>query len=220
MFSKIHDQLGTAGLVVGIVALIAALAGTAFAAVDRLSRQEKVEVKKIAKKFAGPAGPAGSQGPAGAEGKQGLEGKQGAAGEDGEDGACSVANPSCVLPPGATSTGHWSFANKGLSAFVSISFPLRVIPAPGVFEVAQNWIGPGDSPTPQCPGTAKDPKAAPGEVCMYVGSFSGSPAIGSAGDPVKTDEWTQDRTSGLIAEFEFSGEEAYGAGTWAVTAAE
>jgi len=96
MFTRIHRQFGTAGLVVAIVALIAALAGGAYAAQSGLNSKQKKEVKNIAKQFAGKQGPKGDPGPAGAngapgaagkEGPQGKEGKEGPKGDDGDDGA-------------------------------------------------------------------------------------------------------------------------------------
>ncbi|HVV72142.1 MAG TPA: hypothetical protein VHI52_11700 [Verrucomicrobiae bacterium] len=54
---RIHQKLGTAGLIVAIVALVAALAGGAYAAGGGLSGKQKKEVTKIAQveaeKFAG-----------------------------------------------------------------------------------------------------------------------------------------------------------------------
>jgi hypothetical protein len=50
MLSRLHNKVGTAGLVVAIVALVAALAGSAYAAKDVLTKQEKKQVEKIAKK--------------------------------------------------------------------------------------------------------------------------------------------------------------------------
>jgi len=115
MFSRIHSKLGTAGLVVAIVALVAALSGAAVAAVDTLSPQEKKEVKKIAKKLVqpGPQGPAGPQGVPGPQGPPGPAGTNGTNGKPGEDGACSNGEPSCVLPPGATLSGHWGVGMTG-----------------------------------------------------------------------------------------------------------
>lgn len=89
MFSRLHNRLGTAGLVIAVIALVAALAGTAFAAAGLNSKQKK-EVKKIAKQFAGkqgPAGPTGAAGAAGAPGAGGSAGPTGAAGKDGATGA-------------------------------------------------------------------------------------------------------------------------------------
>jgi hypothetical protein len=92
MFSKLHERLGTAGLVVAVVALVVALAGTALAAIPGLNSKQKQQVTAIAKKYAGkegPQGPAGSPGlagSAGSEGKQGPEGKRGPTGEEGAQG--------------------------------------------------------------------------------------------------------------------------------------
>jgi hypothetical protein len=97
MFSKLHDRLGTAGLVVAVVALVAALSGTAIAAKKFITKQEAT---KIAKKYAGkdgatgpagPAGAAGPAGPAGADGKAGSNGSNGSAGATGPTGATGAA---------------------------------------------------------------------------------------------------------------------------------
>jgi hypothetical protein len=89
MFSRIHNRLGTAGLIVAIVALVAALAGTALAA-GGLTGKQKREVTKIAKKFAGKQGPAG---PAGANGKDGATGSSGS---DGRSIILGTAGSGCV----------------------------------------------------------------------------------------------------------------------------
>jgi Collagen triple helix repeat (20 copies) len=108
MISKLHERLGTAGLVVAVVALVVALAGTAFAAAG-LSGKQKKEVKKIAKQFAGktgatgPVGPAGPQGSAGAKGDKGDKGENGAAGQAGAVGPVGPAGPTGAAgPAGAT----------------------------------------------------------------------------------------------------------------------
>lgn len=154
MLSRIHNKLGTAGLVVAIVALVAALGGAAFAA-SKLNPTQKKEVEKIAKREAkkfpgpkgptGPAGPAGPKGATGAAGANGKEGPTGATGETGktgktgatgEAGACSAGNLECSLASGATLTGSWAASDsKNTASMTAISFPLRVSPAPtAVFE--------------------------------------------------------------------------------------
>jgi hypothetical protein len=155
MLSRIHNKLGTAGLVVAVIALVAALAGTAIAAGGGLNSKQKKEVKKIAKKYAGkngatgPAGPQGPAGPAGAKGDAGAAGAAGPAGPTGptgakgaagaagptgptgEAGVCSVENSTCVAPSGATFTGTWGTSGgSGDISMVAISFPLQVSPAP------------------------------------------------------------------------------------------
>jgi hypothetical protein len=209
MYQRIHDKLGTAGLLIAVVALIAALTGTALAALPGLNAKQKKEVKKIAKQLvpAGPVGPAGPQGlagqkgdtgPTGPEGKQGDQGEQG---EPGEDGACSIAVPTCQLPSGATLTGVWSFYTTESTAWVNISYPLEVVPAPD--------LGTPESHPDKCTGTVAEPKAAPGWFCRYSG-----PIVNSFFNT----EYLPDANSGVI--FEFTAEGAgtmLGSGSWAVT---
>jgi hypothetical protein len=213
MLRRIHDRLGTAGLVVAVVALVVALAGTAFAATG-LNPMQKKEVKKIAKRFAGKpgapgpkgdAGPVGPQGPKGDQGVKGDPGKQGPAGEQGPPGPTET-----VLPPGETLTGVWSFVEEGSPfASVAISFPLRVEPVPNI-----HWVGQGEPSTDECPGSADDPKAAPGNLCIYA------KIIGGSSSPFYTEEFTIDPNSGWIGYFELEGKGfSFGRGTWAVTAA-
>jgi hypothetical protein len=104
MFSRIHQRLGTAGLIVAVVALVAALAGGAYAANGGLNKQQKKQVrniakneskkwsKKFSKRFAkqgpqGDKGDTGATGATGATGPKGATGSPGEPGEDGEDGA-------------------------------------------------------------------------------------------------------------------------------------
>jgi hypothetical protein len=145
MLSRVHNKLGTAGLIVAVVALIAALGGAAFAASGKLTSREKKEVQKIAKKVAkaGPAGPQGPKGDVGAKGDQGAkgdtgpEGKQGPKGDTGEAGMCSDGNPDCSLAAGATLTGAWSAvadAPNG-TTLATISFPVQVLPEPRTLYV-------------------------------------------------------------------------------------
>lgn len=160
MFSRMHQKLGTAGLVVAIVALVAALTGAAFAAGGGLNGTQKKEVKKIARQFAGKDGAPGAQGPAGpqgpkgdpgpkgdtgAPGKDGTNGTNGKDGKDGEAGMCSEAKPECKLASGATLTGVWGAANSATTQSFTgevspISFPIRVSPAPTT--VVSHPVGP------------------------------------------------------------------------------
>jgi hypothetical protein len=223
MFKRIHAKLGSAGLIVAIVALVAALSGIAIAAGPKLSSTQKKEVKKIAKGLvpkgptgpAGPQGPAGAAGPAGAKGDAGAPGAKGATGPTGATGPEGPAGPTeTKLPPGETLKGTWSIAGKGVD-YLSITFPLRVEPAPAEFENSTNFIKPGDGPTAECPGSTSNPEAAPGEICLYADAFF------NAAGPFGINGFSKDRTAGVIAEFETSAESggfAYGA--WAVTARE
>src|SRR3954469_1620286 len=220
MISRIHAKLGTVGLIVAIVALVAALAGTAFAAAG-LNGKQKQEVKKIAKKVAKP-GPQGPQGPAGLQGPKGdtgASGKNGADGVHGEDGACSVSVPKCVLPPGATESGQWGITATEAGPIVQISYSLRVESEP----VAE-FLGP--DPTTwttvqkeRCPGTAVEPEAAPGFLCIYQARGT----LEYRGMDLTVDHdavaGTEGHVNGWLGEFFNSGGEGWAVGSWAVTAA-
>jgi hypothetical protein len=221
MLSRIHDKLGTPGLILGIVACVIALGGTAVAALPGLNAKQKKEVKKIAKLVAkpGPAGPQGQTGASGAAGSQGAQGTAGAAGnngengEAGEDGACSVSDPECFLPPGATVTGDWNISEKGAEyAFVAISFPLRVAGEPTFNFINEGGVALFGSPD-NCPGTAQAPKADPGNLCVYT-SFEQNLTA-----PIFETFATADLHSGKGWAFPVpAGEEVVGIGSWAVTA--
>jgi hypothetical protein len=185
MLSRIHNKLGTAGLVVAIVALVAALGGAAYAASDNhLSGGEKKEVKKIAKQFAGKPGTPGAQGPAGGKGATGPAGKDGAAGAEGATGptgpkgekgpkgdkgatgATGLSGFTETLPSEKTEIGRWAYGNtakekQGL-AWVPISFVIPLSEAPTFHYIPKEESGPTG-----CPGSASSPEAEPGNLCVY-----------------------------------------------------
>ncbi len=219
MLSRMHERLGTAGLIVAVVALVAALAGTAFAAADRLSKQEKKEVKKIAKSLVGqgPTGPVGPSGLPGSKGDPGVKGNDGATGPAGPEGATGPAGATgpteTKLPHGESLKGLWQFqVNDSSLGLVTVSFPLRVEPVPKF-----HWISTSESGTPGavegCPGTAQEPKADPGHFCLY-----GQLIINAAAFP--NSSANTDRTAGWRGEWTTNEtEEAFAYGSWAVTAA-
>lgn len=222
MLKRIHNKLGPAGLVVAVVALVAAVGGTAFAA-GGLNATQKKEVKKIAKKFAGKPGPKGDPGSPGAQGSKGDQGPKGDAGpkgdtgERGPRGEIGPAGPTeTILPPGETEIGTWSYFGNGQEfAYPSISFPLRVEPAPvGPFLVEPGKEGGSEAIVEGCPGTDEDPEADPGHFCVYATNFLGNAFHFLAGQ-IKPDP-----SAGAVLEFFMEpGELNAGWGTWAVTAA-
>jgi len=252
MVSRIRERFGTAGLVVAVIALVAAVAGTAIAANGALTPKQKKEVKKIAKSFqgkgpTGPAGPQGAAGPPGVPGKEGPQGKTGpqgetgAPGETGEDGACSNANPTCQLPPGATLTGDWAFLvpaggftneNEEVAA-VALNFALRTPFSTGSPYLPRwvgrdEWLESGESyDTAHCSGTPADPKASPGYLCIYAERVSNQNlAINHLKEPCNMDPLingeleTSDFSSGAVLGFcgKDPAERVIGYGSWAVTA--
>jgi hypothetical protein len=207
----IREPFGKAGLIVACLALVAAMGGTALAAAKLNGTQTK-EVEKIAKKYAGkpgkngptgPAGPVGPTGPTGATGAIGAagigttgpQGPQGPKGDPGETGFTAT------LPPGETETGVWSVGNatgEG-SLFAPISFTIPLSASPAVHY--------NEAETADCPGTAGEPKAAPGQLCIYL---IGGEKISFFG-PLSTGK------TGVVVLFGAE-VEGGGFGTWAVTA--
>jgi hypothetical protein len=223
MFKRVHERLGSAGLIIAVVALVAAFTSSAFAGATewKLTKSEVKEVKKIAKKYAGEDGAPGAQGPpgpAGAKGDAGSPGAKGATGPQGVTGPEGPAGPTeTTLPFEETLTGVWAFSGQGIgrTEYVPITFPLRVTPAPAEFENSTNLVE-GNKFTEECPGTLSDPEAAPGEFCLYVKEIknaNGFPNLGINGN-------SADRSSGVIAQFFIQTDtgEGWGNGTWAVTA--
>jgi hypothetical protein len=226
MISRLHEKLGTAGLVVAIVALVAALGGTAFAAVDTLSSKEKKEVKKIAKKFAGKPGapgapgPAGPAGPAGAKGATGATGATGPVGPAGPEGSPWTIGG--VLPAGETLVGHWGYGLQGEGLTVApISF---VIPYPDDEGPELHFVKfaevEGETAPAECGGSVANPEAAPGHLCVY------EMKVGDV-NPGNYEEGMSDPPSSVIGggpdsagvSLFFSGSQfQFSAGTWAVTA--
>lgn len=246
MISRIHDRLGTAGFVVAIVALVAALSGVAIAAGGGLTGKQKKEVTKIAKKYAGKQGPEGKQGPqgapgaAGAPGAKGDPGAPGTPGAPGEAGMCSISKPECVLPPGATETGNWSFSapSGGIAGYATISLPLQANPeleinpvdhivwvAPEVESEEERVVTNGGEPydTTHCPGTTADPEALPGYLCVYGKELFNVKNFAFKQPTFPWGSETPDLNSGAVLGFEIANSEiplALGRGSWAYTAAE
>jgi hypothetical protein len=150
----------------------------------------------------GPAGPQGEPGPQGKPGTQGLPGTNGKSVEVVEEGpAVCAPNGGVVyevegsgeetevcsgkegspwtaggtLPPGATETGAWGIASPGAASAeigAPISFP---IPLNEVIDAAQVHYGATGTITSACAGgSLNEPKAKPGELCVYKGETSGA----------------------------------------------
>jgi hypothetical protein len=235
MFSKVHERLGTAGLLVEVFALVAALAGTAIAAAG-LNGQQKKEVKKIAKKYAGKPGPAGPVGPAGPAGERGAPGPAGSNGKEGPQGIQGPPGPFLQQVPSLKSLkGVWSAGDEeGETDLVPITFAFPVAPAPTLVYIKEGGVAgvkipstgfpigdPGSALLPNaaaveafCPGSPEDPEAEPGFVCVY--------AVEEEGMEIAVGQFVAER--GTPTEFGVSiplfvaGENGFAKGTWAVTA--
>jgi len=182
MISRMRQQLGPAGFVVAIIALVAALAGGAYAASGGgLTGKQKKEVEKIAKKVVkqGPVGPQGPAGTNGSNGKDGAAGANGTNGADGEDGTPGTPGTpgepgpegspwtdGGTLPSEATETGAFFMEAGGTEIdYEPISFPIPLARADAE-GIEVKTVGTTQT-DPDCFGSALQPEAAPGVLCIY-----------------------------------------------------
>jgi hypothetical protein len=211
---RLKEPFGKAGLTVAICALVLALVGGAYAAGGLTKSQEK-QVTKIAKKYAGkpgPAGPAGAAGTAGTNGTNGAAGKNGTNGTNGKEGSPWTAGG--TLPSGSTEAGTWAAQPEvvpgtgGISfGNAPISFTIPLAQTPTVELEPEGYTGALGA---NCPGSAAEPGAKAGFLCVYTTSA----AFGS-GITLSTE--TVGKTGDILA-FKATNAGELIAGTWAVTA--
>jgi hypothetical protein len=132
----------------------------------------------LAENLRGPQGPMGPQGPSGLPGLTGppgapsmVPGPQGPVGPAGPQGPPG-ASFSGALASGATLRGTFlaerivdglgMLSAGAIQAQTAISFNLT-LPFPPTLHL----VGAGSAPTAACPGTALQPKAAPGHLCVH-----------------------------------------------------
>jgi len=159
----------------------------------------------------------GEAGPAGPAGAQGVPGLPGVIGPTGPQGPIGPAGPAAPLASGLTLKGTYSIeahaAVVGARASSAITFAVPLAAAP-----VANLVLQGATPPAACPGTAADPAAAPGNLCVYE-SFQanrggaciakvGSGYVCGATDPYGTSLFMTATAVGTITSV----------GTWAVTA--
>lgn len=175
-------------LVVAIVALFVAGGGTAMAIQQITSAEIKnrtIKLKDLSPKarsaLQGATGPQGPRGPRGPAGPKGDKGEKGDKGDKGEKGDTGPQGPSGLsggsIPSGITVTGAWGgryvnalAGNQTNSYLLPYSFPL---PAPdaltdGQVNFGATTPGPVGDADSQCTGSAANPTAPPGKVCIYV----------------------------------------------------
>lgn len=193
MFSQIRKR-ATYANVAATLALLFAMTGGAFAASKYLITSTKqikpsvlaqIKGKNGAPGKAGAAGaqgPQGQAGPAGAKGENGSNGtngtngadgkagKDGAAGSKGSTGPTGATGPQGPLQKGVTETGTWSIAAYEPPAFkefyspISFNIPLAV----EIGETSVHYLKEGAAATTECPGSAEEPKALAGNLCVYT----------------------------------------------------
>jgi hypothetical protein len=178
----LRTRFGIPGLI-ATVALVFAMTGGAFAAKYLITSTRQIS-PSVLKKLKGNAGPAGAPGAPGAQGPAGLAGPAGAAGKDGAKGATGEAGAKGAtgatgptgkegspwtnlgtLPSGKTETGFWAVnATKAdeVGAYAPITFNIPL--AAGLEPSKVHYVV---SPEGECTGTADNPTAGKGHLCVY-----------------------------------------------------
>lgn len=242
---RLSEPFGKAGLTVAVIALVFAMLGGAYAATNdggKATASAKVKKgprgPKGPKGDTGPAGPAGAQGPAGPAGPQGPKGEKGDTGLQGEKGEKGPKGDKGApgepwtaggtLPPGKTETGVWAVGAGPASTFkeVSLSFALPLGQALDGNHVHYINLAGEEVPTlgspvashPACDGTADNPAADPGHLCIYTGTEAEATSANQFVVNVKNIQGAS--RSGALIGFIVSNEFGTARGSWAVTAEE
>jgi hypothetical protein len=231
---------------VGLVALMFAVGGTSYAAVqlpshsvgtvqlrngavtrpklsiNAVSSREVKDHSLLAHDFKpgqlpagahGVRGPTGLQGPTGSQGLRGPVGPQGVAGPTGPKGDSFDTR----LPSGKTLRGTYEVTGTASSqggqfAAISETYAAELASAPRLHMIADQATQPGE-----CQGTAANPQAAPGNLCVYEspnhGNLIDAPHLFV--DPLNPAEATLG--FGIVITANSNGSFT-SAGTWAVTA--
>jgi hypothetical protein len=180
--------------------LLMTMASTAFAAPPG-----KATVSKGKKAKRGPRGKRGKPG------KRGPAGTQGSKGDKGDPGTAAPVGG--LLPSGKTVIGVWTIGGDGGIPRDSINYGGYVLPS----APQAHYIEIGDPVPVGCTGgTATNPKADPGNLCIYE-SFSEGGVTLNRGffDPI-TDSTGQVRAFGAGVYVQCSSA-CISEGSWAVT---
>jgi len=165
----------------------------------------------------------------GGESQEVCNGEEGLEGLPGEDGTFSTE----PLPEGETLTGTWAFGfsasgelegEEGTLVQAPISFPIQVEPAPSPKYVTLGQQE-GETVNPECTvegveGSAANPLAAPGTLCVYEGIMSESPLLANVSSPSSPSSGAPgaDPSGAFVQLLYFTSSPPFGSGTWAVTA--
>jgi hypothetical protein len=214
-------------MVVATLALFVALGGTAVAAGTLITgkqiknssitgadvKNNSLTPRDFRGSVRGPrglTGPAGPQGAAGAPGPQGPAGAPGPVGPKGDKGDQGIQGPAGpfpdgTLPPGKTVYGNWALTghpNTNNWSMDNISYTYRMSAALTTHVITGAIVPPG------CSGTATNPGAMPGHLCVFV-----------LADLTMSDPGVHSntRTGAVIAASPANINGGYSYGTWAAT---
>jgi hypothetical protein len=208
MFSAIRRRLHLSpATVIAGLALVFAMTGGAYAAKKYLITSTKQISPSVLKQLqgkagapgaagaqgaqgpagpGGPAGPSGSGGAKGETGPAGVKGEKGATGATGAKGATGETGFTSTLPSKKTETGAWTIGAAGGASGVfvnaAISFPIPLA-APGAAEASAFFFNQHETEEEKfgstgCSGSAANPTAPPGKLCVYTMFEEGSHTSG------------------------------------------
>jgi hypothetical protein len=121
------------------------------------------------------------------------------------------------LPSGQTLRGDFADrviatkASQQMQFAITFAFPLSSAPA-------AHYIVSGEAPPAQCAGTAAEPKAAPGNLCVYEGVEALNANTQHVFDPVSGEIDKANRYGAGIVAVSIAEGEFRIRGSWAVTA--
>src|SRR4051812_18379091 len=203
-------RLPSPSMLIALAALVMATTGSAIAAKHYLITSTKQIKPSVLTKLKG------NRGPRGLTGLQGVTGATGVTGANGTTGANGLGlTADQTLPSGATEIGAYAAAANSFGDRRSVVFDMRPkLPA----AIAIGNVGivpPGGASTADCPGTAANPAAAAGHLCIYetlmtnmsLSSIQNIDASGSGAG-----------TRGAVFYMSASGSSGSAQGLWAVTA--
>ena len=197
--------------VTATLALFFAMSGGALAAKHYLINSTKQINPKVLKTLRGNRGSTGATGVVGPTGKEGPPGKEGAPGKQGPPGPF-VAN----LPSGQTLRGNYAgraFGKVGQNMQIPITFAFPLASAP-----ATHYIVSGEAPPAQCPGTAAEPRATPGNLCVYESTSAINAKEMRVFDPIGGENNEANRFGAGVAAVAVVEGDFRIRGSWAVTA--
>lgn len=120
----------------------------------------------------GATGPAGAIGPGGPPGPQGPAGMNGTNGEKGAEGKEGKTGFTSQLPKGKTEQGVWAASGSVYgSGAISFVIPLESAPAAHYVNASgQELTGTAEQTPAVCTGSAVNPTAPEGVLCVYATS--------------------------------------------------
>lgn len=144
-------------------------------------------------------------------GLQGPPGNTGAKGDPGPPGPFPA-----TLPSGQTIRGSYRVNNQMVSGTPVLVFDTESFVYPLASAPTVNVIPISGAPTSQCPGSAANPQAAPGNLCIYAALGLLGPNPVCVIDPTANLGCAQSATTGFTVSINTN--DAFSTGTWAVAA--